>query len=263
MAFEHLHVVRARGVETVTLNRPDVRNAFNDAVIAELTAWAASIEDAPPPDRPRVAVLAGAGRSFSAGADITWMARTVAYSEAENLRDAEAASRMFSALDGLPIPLVARVHGAAIGGGAGLVAVSDVALAEDAAVFAFSEVRLGIVPAVISPFVIAKIGASAARALFLTGGRFSAARAREIGLVHEVTPPGGLDATLQAVVAQLLEGGPEALAAAKALVADVRERPLHEALARTARTIAERRVSAEGQEGLKAFLEKRPPSWRA
>jgi methylglutaconyl-CoA hydratase len=262
MAFQHLHVAREHGVETVTLNRPDVRNAFNDAVIAELTTWAASVERAAPDGRPRVAVIAGAGKTFSAGADIAWMARTVGYSEAQNLRDAQAASRMFDALDRLPIPLVARIQGAAIGGGAGLVAVSDVAIAEDGAVFAFTEVRLGIMPAVISPFVIAKVGASAARALFLTGGRFSAARAREIGLVHEVTPPGGLDATVQAVLTQLLEGGPEALAAAKTLVAGVRGRPVGDVLDLTARAIAERRVSAEGQEGLRAFLEKRSPSWR-
>jgi methylglutaconyl-CoA hydratase len=262
MAFEHLLVVRTGGVETVTLNRPDVRNAFNDVVIAELTAWAESVRRSAPSARPRVAVLQGAGKSFSAGADIVWMARTVSYSEEENLRDAEAASRMFAALDSLPLPLVGRIHGAALGGGAGLVAVCDVAVADASTVFGFTEVRLGIVPAVISPFVIAKIGASAARALFLTGTRFSSEQARQIGLVHEVAGDGQLDAAVAGAVAQILEGGPEALAAAKVLVADVRERSIAEAMPVTAQSIASRRTSPEGQEGLTAFLEKRPPAWR-
>ncbi len=166
----------------------------------------------------RVVVLAGAGKTFCAGADVTWMAKTVDYTEEENLRDATAMSRMFAAIDALPVPLIGRVHGAALGGGAGLAAVCDIVVAEEAAVFGFTEVKLGILPAVISPFVLAKIGRSAARELFLTGARFSAARAQEIGLVHAVVPAAELDARGRRYVRELLTAGPEAIAAAKALI---------------------------------------------
>ncbi len=261
MGYRHLRVVRERQIERVTLNRPDVRNAFNEDVIAELTAWASGLHQAPG-GTVRAVVLAGEGPSFSAGADIAWMAKTAAYSDAENLRDATAASRMFAALDTLPMPVVGRVHGAAIGGGAGLAAVCDIVVAEDQAVFAFTEVKLGILPAVISPFIIAKIGRSAARELFLTGARFTARRAQEIGLVHEVVAVGALDAAVDARLAHLLEGGPEAHAATKALIADVAERSVAEAMPITAQAIAARRASAEGQEGLHAFLDKRQAKWR-
>jgi methylglutaconyl-CoA hydratase len=261
MGYRYLEVVRDQQVERVTLNRPQVRNAFNEDVIAELTAWASGLHQ----ERPgtvRAVVLAGAGTSFSAGADIAWMAKMAGYSEAENLRDATAASRMFATLDTLPVPVVGRIQGAAIGGGAGLAAVCDVVVAEDRAVFAFTEVRLGILPAVISPFVMAKVGRSAARELFLTGARFTARRAHEIGLVHEVVGPTELDAAVDACVAHLLEGGPEAHAATKALIADVAQRSVAEAMPITAQAIAARRASPEGQEGLRAFLEKREPTWR-
>jgi methylglutaconyl-CoA hydratase len=172
-------------------------------------------------------------------------------------------SRMFAALDTLPFPLVGRIHGAALGGGAGLAAVCDVVVADDQAVFGFTEVKLGIVPAVISPFVLAKIGRSAARDLFLTGARFSAARARDIGLVHAVVPAADLDGAVAAYVSELLSAGPEAAATAKALIAQVWALSIQDAMPLTADAIATRRVSAEGQEGLRAFLEKRRPSWSA
>ena len=172
-----------------------------------------------------------------------------------------AMSRMFAALDELPVPLVGRVHGAALGGGAGLAAVCDIVVAEEQALFGFTEVKLGILPAVISPFALAKIGRSAARELFLTGARFTAARAREIGLVHEVVPASELDAAVGRYVQELLAAGPEAIAAAKALIPQVWGLPLEAAIPLTAAAIAARRVSSEGQEGLRAFLEKRAPSW--
>lgn len=245
-------------VEHLTLNRPEVRNAFNDAMIADLSAWAARIRADPDV---RVVVISGAGKAFSAGADIAWLARTVRYSREENTRDALAASRLFAALNSLPIPVVGRVHGAAIGGGAGLAAVCDIVVAEEEAVFGFTEVKLGIIPAVISPFVIEKIGRSAARELFLSGARFSAARALELQLVHEVVAQNDLDIAVARFVTELLSGGRESIAAAKALIAQVWNAPAEAAESITADAIATRRVSAEGQEGLKAFLEKRKPGW--
>jgi methylglutaconyl-CoA hydratase len=258
MDYRFLTTARRGAVEFLTLNRPDVRNALNDEVIAELAAWAAGIRD----DRgARVAVLAGEGKTFSAGADVGWMARAARYTEEENLGDANRLSAMFASLDRLPIPLVGRVQGAALGGGVGLAAVCDVVVAEEGAVFGFTEVKLGILPAVISPFALAKIGQSAARELFLTGARFSAARAKEIGLVHRVVPAAHLDDAVHDCVQELLGAGPEAIAAAKSLIARVAGLPIEKAGPITARAIAERRVSREGQEGLKAFLEKRKPSW--
>ncbi len=245
----------------MTLNRPDVRNAFNEIVIAELTSWADDARARAERHELRVAVLAGAGKTFCAGADVTWMSKALAYTRDENVRDATAMSRMFAALDDLPMPLIGRVHGAALGGGAGLAAVCDIVIADDEALFGFTEVKLGIIPAVISPFALAKIGRSAARELFLTGARFSAARAREIGLVHIVVPAAELDAAVARYVNELLANGPEAVAAAKALIRDVWGRTRDEAMPLTATAIAERRVSPEGQEGLRAFLEKRSPRW--
>ena len=255
-------------VVRVTLNRPEVRNAFNEDLIAQMTAWAESVHAAVAGgtgrrDVPRVAVLAGAGKLFSAGADVTWMSKTVGYTREQNVRDAQTMARMFEALDTLPIPLIGRIHGAALGGGCGLAAVCDIVVAAENAVFAFTEVKLGIIPAVISPYALAKIGRSAARELFLTGARFSAARAREIGLVHAVTDEGDLDRTIAKYVNDLVTSGPEAVAAAKRLIADVTSRSRASAVEFTAEAIAERRVSNEGQDGLRAFLEKRPPSWHS
>ena len=261
VTYEFLTTRRDGPVEYLTLNRPDVRNAFNEHVIAELTAWAAQARDQAARHEIRVVVLGGAGKTFCAGADVTWMSKTVHYTEEENLRDATAMSRMFAALDEVPVPVVGRIQGAALGGGAGLAAVCDIVVAEDAAVFGFTEVKLGILPAVISPFALAKIGRSAARELFLTGARFSAARAMEIGLVHAVVPAADLDAAVGRYVQELLAGGPEAIAAAKALITRVWGSNLEDAMRVTAAAIAARRVSREGQEGLKAFLEKREPEW--
>ena len=242
----------------VTLNRPEVRNAFNEELIAALTAWAESITAGGPA---RVAVLSGAGKVFCAGADLTWMSKMVAYTHEENVRDARAMARMFEALDALPIPLIGRVHGAALGGGVGLAAVCDIVVAAEDTAFAFTEVKLGILPAVISPYAIAKIGRSAARELFLTGARFSATRAKEIGLVHAVADAAELDRVVAKYVNDLLTSGPEAVASAKRLIAEVAERPRSTAIERSIDAIAERRVSKEGQEGMGAFLAKRPPSW--
>jgi methylglutaconyl-CoA hydratase len=245
-------------VVRVTLNRPDVRNAFNDDLIARMTAWAESITAG---GTARVAVLSGAGKVFCAGADLTWMSKMVGYSHDENVRDAGAMARMFEAFDTLPIPLIGRIHGAALGGGAGLAAVCDIVVAAEDTAFAFTEVKLGIIPAVISPYAVGKIGRSAARELFLTGARFSAERAREIGLVHAVAASEELDRVVAKYVNDLLTSGPEAVAAAKRLIADVASRPRDDVSRFTAEATAERRVSGEGQDGMKAFLEKRPPSW--
>ena len=261
MSYQYLTVARDGPVEYLTLNRPEVRNAFNEEVIAELTQWAAAAAEAARQDGLRVVVLGGAGSVFCAGADVTWMSKMVHYTEDENLRDAMAMSRMFAALDALPVPLVGRIQGAALGGGCGLAAVCDIGVADDRAVFGFTEVKLGILPAVISPFALAKIGRSAARELFLTGARFTAARAREIGLVHGVVPAADLDTTVGQYVREVLTAGPEGIAAAKALIAKVWAATIEEAMPITARAIATRRVSPEGQEGLRAFLEKRAPSW--
>jgi methylglutaconyl-CoA hydratase len=253
-----LLIERDGPVVRVTLNRPEVRNAFNEESIAELTAWAESIR---PGGAARVAVLGGAGRLFCAGADLTWMSKMVGYSREDNVRDAREMARMFEALDRLPIPLVGRIHGAALGGGAGLAAVCDIVVAAEDAVFAFTEVKLGIIPAVIAPYAIAKIGRSAARELFLTGARFSAARAKDIGLVHAVAGEGEIDRIVANYVNDLATSGPEAVAAAKQTIAEVAEQSRAGAAEYTVEAIAARRVSTEGQEGMRAFLEKRPPSW--
>jgi methylglutaconyl-CoA hydratase len=257
--FRHLDVRRQDAVEYLTLNRPEVRNAFNAELIAELTAWAAAArEDA----GLRAVVLGGAGASFCAGADVGWMAGTVALGEAENIRDAEAMARMFDAIDSLPCVVVGRVQGAALGGGTGLAAVCDVVVAATDAVFGFTEVRLGILPAVISPFAVAKVGVSAARELFLTGARFTADRARELGLVHRVVEAGGLDAAVAAVVNDVLASAPRAIARAKALVREVAWQAPGSVRELTARAIAAQRISPEGQAGLRAFLDKGVPPWR-
>jgi methylglutaconyl-CoA hydratase len=232
----------------VTMARPDRRNAFDAALISELTEAFADVGDA------RAVVLAGEGPSFSAGADVEWMRSSVELSYDENVADALRLRAMLDAIDGCPAPVIARVQGHALGGGCGLVACSDIVIAEPEAQFAFSEVKLGIVPAVISPYALAKIGTSAARRYFATGERFDASTALRIGLVHEVTPD--LDAAVAAVAGELLSAGPAAARAAKELA----RAPL--AADETARRIAERRTSDEGQEGLRAFLEKRSPSWR-
>ena len=244
---------------TVTLNRPDVRNAFNEELIADLTSWAIDAAKAP---GIRAAVLRGAGKTFCAGADVNWMAKTVTYTREQNLDDAQRMRRMFELLDELPFPVIGRVHGAALGGGAGLASVCDIVVSASDATFGFTEVKLGILPAVISPFALRKIGISAARELFLTGARFSAARAKEMGLVHAVVTEPELDGAIDGYLKEIASTAPEAVREAKRLIREVAGRVATEGEITTA-AIAERRVSAEGQDGLRAFLEKRKPGWSA
>jgi methylglutaconyl-CoA hydratase len=247
-AVKALRVERDGDVLRVTLARPERRNAFDAALIAELAEAFVDV------GRARAVVLAGEGPSFSAGADVDWMRSSIDLSYEANVADANALRAMLEAIDGCPAPVVARVQGHALGGGAGLVAAADIAVASADAVFAFSEVKLGIIPAVISPFALARIGPGQARRWFVTGERFDAGTALRIGLVHEVAAD--LDTAVDRVVAELLSAGPLAARWAKRLV---RERPDGP---ETARWIAERRTSDEGQEGLRAFLERRPPAWR-
>jgi methylglutaconyl-CoA hydratase len=244
-----LRVERTGPVLRVTLARAERRNAFGAELISELTEAFANVGDA------RAIVLAGDGPSFSSGADVEWMRKSVELAYEDNVADARRLRRMLEGIDGCPAPVVARVQGHALGGGCGLVAAADIAVAAEDAVFAFSEVKLGIIPAVISPFALAKIGPSAARRYFVTGERFDAPTALRIGLVHEVAAD--LDGAVERIVVELLTSGPQAARAAKRLVLD---RP--DALS-TERRIAERRTSSEGQEGLRAFLERREPSWRS
>ena len=246
-------------VTTVSLARPDSHNAFNAGLIEELTRCFEEISD---DERVRAVVLAGEGRSFCAGADIGYMRETATFSYEENLEDASRLATMFYTIDECPKPVVAKVHGAAMGGGAGLVAVADVAVAGWETRFAFSEVRLGIAPATISPFVARKVGTSHARSLFVTGERFGAERAREIGLVHEVVPGDELEGAVDNKVEELLQGGPVAQATMKALLRRLETTEPMEAPGLTTRVISELRTGEEGQEGLSAFLEKRDPRWR-
>src|SRR6266540_7394707 len=242
-----LRIEREGQVLRVTLARPERRNAFDAALIAELTGAFADVGDA------RAVVLAGEGESFCAGADIEWQRSAIELSFDENVEDAMHLYRMCEAIDGCAAPVVARVQGHALGGGSGLVACADVAIAAPDAVFGFSEVKLGIIPAVISPFVLPKIGAQARR-YFLTGERFDAETALRIGLVHELADE--LDKAIDRVVGELLASGPLAVREAKRLV---RERPTGE---QTAQIAARLRAGDEGQEGLRAFLERRAPNWR-
>jgi methylglutaconyl-CoA hydratase len=243
-----LRIERDGAVLRITLARPERRNAFDAALITELAEAFVDV------GRARAVVLAGDGPSFCAGADVDWMRASADLSYDENVADANALRTMLEAIDGCPAPVLARVQGHALGGGAGLVAAADIALAAPDAVFAFSEVRLGIIPAVISPFALARIGPGQARRWFVTGERFDAETALRIGLVHEVAAD--LDEAVDRVVGELLSAGPLAARWAKRLV---RERPDGP---ETARWIAERRTSDEGQEGLHAFLDRRRPSWR-
>ena len=251
--------IDARGVATLTLNRPEVHNAFDDALIAELTAQLVELGGN---GEVRAVVLAGRGKSFSAGADLNWMRRMAGYSHDDNLRDALALATLMRTLNELPKPTLARVHGAAFGGGVGLVACCDIAVAAQETKFSLSEVRLGLIPAVISPYVIAAIGERAARRYFLTGERFDAREALRLGLVHEVYTSSELDTRVAAIVGALLECGPKAIAAAKNLIAAVARRPIDRALSdETAGRIAAIRATDEGKEGVAAFLEKRKPAW--
>jgi len=242
----------------VRLNRPDVRNAFNAEVITALTR---TFEELGGDHEVRAIVLSGAGPVFCGGADISWMRASLDLSYGDNVIDARAMSDMFRTIDRCPKPVIGKIHGAALGGGAGLAAVCDIAIASADAVFGFTEVKLGIIPAVISPFVLAKIGSSHARALFLTGERFDAKRAHHIGLVHEVVVADTLDVCVERVLNEILSAGPSAVAAAKALVARVSESSYTQSRDITAEAIAKQRTTPEGQEGLRAFLERRKANW--
>jgi methylglutaconyl-CoA hydratase len=249
-------------VARVTLTRPEVHNAFNAELIGELRKLFRMLADESA-DELRAVVLAGDGPSFCAGADVTWMRASLGLSREQNEQDAMVMAEMFDAIDRCPAPVIARVHGAALGGGMGLCAVSDLVIAEAGTKFGFTETRLGILPAVISPFVIAKIGETHARALFPVGRHFDAMRALRIGLVHEVVEgQQALDGAVESAVADLLAAGPTAARAAKAIIREVRGLPHESTRWHTARRIAGQRTSTEGQEGLRAFLEKREPEWR-
>jgi methylglutaconyl-CoA hydratase len=251
---------RGGGIASVTLNRPAVRNAFNAQLIAALRdAFLALDAD----EFVRAIVLSGAGTVFCGGADIGWMRDSLDLSAEDNVREAERMAAMFATIDRCSKPVIGRVAGAALGGGAGLAAVCDIVVASADTVFGFTETKLGIIPAVISPFVLAKIGRSAARALFLTGERFDAERAQRIGLVHHVVALDEIDARVEAIEIEFATAGPAAIAAAKRLIADVSDADPVQTRGITARAIAARRASPEGQEGLRAFLERRPPNWVA
>ncbi len=254
-----LAVEREGDVARVWLDRPERRNAFNAELIAAVTAAfrSLSVDEAL-----RVVVLAGRGPSFCAGGDLDWMRESGELPYERNLADAELAAAMFSAVDACPVPVIARVHGAALGGGTGLACCCDIVLARDDARFGFTEVRLGLVPATIAPFALARIGRSHARALFLTGETFDAGHAREIGLVHEVHGEDiALDGAVERVLAALLRGGPQALRAAKALLTGLRDGDPAPQSRQAAHAIAQRRASDERREGIAAFLERREPRW--
>lgn len=253
-----IEVERSGAVATVRLARPELHNAFNPQMIAELTTcFQAFATDT----SIRAVVLTGTGRSFCAGADVQWMQASLEFSYEENIADAERLATMYAAINDLPQPLIGRINGAAIGGGSGLVACCDVAIASDRAMFGFTEVRLGILPAVIACYVVPKIGASYARALFVTGARFDAARAASIGLVHQVVSPETLDTNVERTVADVLASSPTATLKAKALVDAMISLDPREREAYAVRAITGARMSAEGQAGLTAFLQKTRPPW--
>mgnify|MGYP000982348068 FL=1 len=259
MNFETLEIARDGGVATIWMNRPDVHNAFNELLIAELTAACGALDA---DESVRVVVLAGRGKSFSAGADLNWMRRAADASVEENLQDARKLASMLRTLAEMNKPTIARVHGAALGGGMGLASACDICIAGMGAVFATSEVKFGIIPSAISPYVLRAIGARQAGRYFQTAERISAARAVELGLAHEAVAPDALDATVQEVVTALLQGGPRSQAAAKDLIRAVANQPITDALVEdTARRIAGLRATPEAREGLAAFLDKRPAAW--
>jgi methylglutaconyl-CoA hydratase len=255
----NLLVEKRHGIGRITLNRPELRNAFDDALIASLTE---ALQDAGKDEGVRVVILAANGPAFCAGADLNWMKRMAGYSYQENLADAQALAGMLSTLDRLPKPTIARVHGPVFAGGTGLVAACDIAVGTPQAKMCFSEAKLGLSPATISPHVIRAIGERAARRYFLTAEVFEAEEAHRIGMLTMLVPPSGLDSAVEGLVSNLLAGGPQAHARIKELIRAVAPRPVEDALvAETARRIAEIRVSPEGREGIASFLEKRKASW--
>lgn len=258
MHLERLQLELDGPVARVWLNRPDVRNAFDGLMVTELREVLFDLRTV---DAVRVIVLGGRGSSFCAGADLAWMKAMASFTREENLREAQALADLFFTVYESPKPVVARVHGAALGGGSGLVAACDIPVAALGTQFGFTEVRLGIIPAVVSPYVVAKIGESAARELFVTGERFEAVRALEIGLVRAAVPEEDLDAAVDGRVQELLKAGPRAAAEAKALIREVAFRRVEDVQRYTVERIADIRVGAEAQEGMRAFLEKRKPDW--
>lgn len=256
--YSTLRVERDGTIRRVVLNRPQVRNAFDEEMIRELTAAFAGLSS---DSGARAVVLAGEGKIFCAGADVNWMRRAGSYSREENLEDARRMAKMLRTIDTCSKPVVGQIRGAAIGGGVGLAAVCDIVVASENAVFSLAEVKLGILPAAISPYVLRAIGPRQARDVFLTGDRFGAEEARRIGLVHRVVPDADLEKAVSEKLSSLLTSGPDAVAAAKRLIGTVTGKDIDEAFAETAQAIAERRASDEGREGLSAFLEKRKPSW--
>jgi methylglutaconyl-CoA hydratase len=257
--FRHIEVEQRGAVRWLWLNRPDVRNAFNAALIADIAAAFADVEASA---ETRIVVLAARGTVFSAGADLNYMRDLSNYSHADNHADALKVARMFAAVHACSRPVIARVHGDAFGGGVGLAAACDLVVAAEGVSFVLSEVKLGLVAATISPHLVRALGPRQAARYMLTAEKLDATRARELGLVHEISSPGALDAQVERLVQQLLAASPAALAATKRLLADVVEPPRDEVmLAATAQCIAAARVSPEGREGIAAFLEKRAPSW--
>ena len=256
-------VLDSRGVLQVSLHRPEVRNAFNEVMIEELNSvFGTQVQD----PKVRVVVLKAEGPVFCSGGDLNWMKQAVDFTYEQNLEETRRLTGMFTRLNECPKPLIGAIHGAAIGGGVGLVSVCDVCIATQDTQFSLSEVKLGIVPACIGPFVIAKIGASHARGLFVSAERFLAERAQRIGLIHEVVSNAqDLNASVEKVVNRILECGPEAMKAAKKLVLDLswpeRRSEISDCYEYVSKTLADLRVSKEGQEGVRAFLEKRKPSW--
>lgn len=258
MPYPHLTVTIEGPLARVVLERPEVRNAFNAELIASLQA---AFADLGRDDAVRAVVLSGSGKLFCGGADINWMRAALELDEAGNVEDARRMSDMFRTIDRCPKPVIGKIHGAALGGGVGLVSVCDIAIAASDTIFGFTETKLGILPATIAPFAIAKIGASHARALFLTGERFGCERALLAGLVHQTADESELDIAVERVVRELLSAGPHAVSAAKALIAGVAAASYDESRDLTAHAIARQRITPEAQEGLRAFLERRKASW--
>lgn len=254
-----LKIDSSQAVATITLDRPAVHNAFNDELISRITQ---AIEELGSSPGVRVIVLRANGPSFSAGGDLNWMKRAATYTSEENLRDARAGANMFLAVTRCPKPVIARVHARALGGGSGLVACCDMAVAVEPAEFGFPEVKIGLLPAIIGPFVIARIGVANAREYFLTGARFPASRAREIGLVQRVArDEQTMDSVIDEWIKELLTASPSAIAAAKKLISEVSNRPLDSVLDVAAESIAIARTSPEGRAGVEAFLSRKSPPW--
>lgn len=248
----------SRGVITVNINRPEIHNAFNEEVIASLTQLFLDIGN---DDRIRLVVLTGMGKSFCAGADLNWMKSMVNYSEEKNFEDSCKLAKMFRTINECTKPVLGKINGHALGGGVGLVAVCDYAITHEKAKFAFSETRLGLIPAVISPFCIAKIGEGSARAWFLSGEQFDAQKALDMNLLHEVSALENFDTRIEELIKSFLLAGPIAAVAAKKLILDVQHLPKEELHEYTCKAIAEKRVSPEGQEGMNSLLRKRKASW--